>query len=449
MSIANAENVEIDLNESVALVFNEINKDKEQQREIEDRLVEKNIPRGTFAELLVNPDKINTLEKDELVFLLVTVYQVTNDERIRPTHFFSEKDINKTKKYKRAAESTFSYPYTFENTVLGTPDGKEFVTIMTYKEVADIWNNKLLTYNYQTQRLSKKKVTAKGKLTEKADVNIKSVKNITRLMLERKYKADTLLFNILVNGNDNIDYDNGELTIHEGTSVNLIDGMHRVQAILSVLEEEPDYVGFINVAIKHYPLQEAQFMLGQVNTVNRFDKTLIKNYMAESHGAQIAKDLMNIPELRSRISIKTTLDKKLSYLTNFAILSEAIDSIFDPQNTKERYDATEVLKKFFGYLIPAYDQAFNSKTQKEFSKDSWLNHHNTFVGFVVIAKALYDKFGFDYPTNEIVRIIDNINLSKEGSEFNELMTTQGKVNSNQVKKSIRKFFEDKTSEILS
>jgi len=444
-----AENVEYGLNDALNAAIVEVNKNKELQSQVVSVLAAHNIPESVFAEILLNPERAEFLAKEELTLLVLALYEVTKIEEINPSQFYNKTEINKAKKYKRETEAAASYPYTFENTVLGTPDSKEFLTIMTYKEVAALWNSKILTYNYQTQRLSKKKLNAKGNVSEKPDVNTKSVKNITRLMLERKYKADTLLFNILVDGNDNIEYDNGELMIQEGTTMNLIDGMHRVQAILTVLEEDPSYVGFINVAIKHYPLQEAQFMLGQVNTVNRFDKTLIKNYMAESQGAQIAKDLMNLPELKNRVSIKTTLDKKMSYLTNFAILSDAIDAVFEPETTKDRYDVTEVLKKFFGYLIPSYPEAFGSKTMKEFSKTSWLNHHNTFVGFVVIAKALFDKFGSDYPVSEIVRIIDNINLSKEDSEFNELMTTQGKVNSNKVKSQIRKFFEEKAEQLLA
>ncbi|MCY9519176.1 hypothetical protein [Paenibacillus apiarius] len=70
-----------------------------------------------------------------------------------------------------------------------------------------------------------------------------------------------------------------------------------------MLEEEPDYEGFMNVAIKYYPLSEAQFLLGQINTVNRFDKTLVKHYMAESIGAQVmsAQGKVNSNKIKRQI----------------------------------------------------------------------------------------------------------------------------------------------------
>ena len=427
-------------------VFLELNKNKEQQRHLDDRLMKFNIPRGTLNEILVNSNKLDNLNEDEIIILAQNLFEVTGVEAINPINFYSPKDIKRGLKYRREVASEAGYPYTITN-VIAAPSGRDFVTMMDYRELRDMWNSKILTYNFKTQRLSKKKQLKNGKISEKADVNLKSVKNIARLMIEGKFKPDTILMNILADGNDDFEYSDGEITINEGTIVNLIDGMHRLQGMVTALEENPELEGFINVAIKNYPLEEAQFLLGQVNTINRFDKTLVKHYMAETIGSQIAKDLMNLPELKNRISVKTTLDKKINYFTNFAILSESIDSIFEPQNNKDRYDITEVLKKFFGYLIPSFENEFIAN-KKEVSNKSWINHHNTFVGFIVISKKLYDKYGKDFPVDEIVRIINSINLSRERSEFNDLMTTQGKVNSNKVKKQIREFFELKVDELL-
>lgn len=438
----------IDLSDVLADNFAHIIKNKEQQREIEEKLaVQYKIPRGTFGEILVNNDRIDLLKREELIAIIIEMFGITNDNRLKPENYFTNKEISKASKYKYEVKHDISYPYTISD-VIAAPTGRDYVTMMSYTELRDLWFAKLISYNYNTQRLSKKKALKNGKISEKPTVNLKSVRNITRLILEGKYKSDTILLNILVDGSDHVEFDEGDLIIYEGTNINLIDGMHRVQGIISALEENPELEGYLNVAIKHYPLEEAQFLLGQVNTVNRFDKTLVKHYMAETIGAQITKDLMNLPELKNRISIKTTLDKKLNYFTNFAILSDSIDNIFEPQSNKDRYDITEVLKKFFGYLIPSYEIELD-KNKKEVSKVSWINHHNTFVGFVVIAKKLYEKYGKSFPVDEIVRLVDSIDLSRnDSSEFNQLMTSQGKVNSNKVKKQIREFFEIKVDELL-
>lgn len=446
MTVENAQTK--DIMDVFPLVFSELIKSTEHQREIEEVLVTTyNFQRGIFAEILVNNEKLEQFNKEEIIILADILHKTTKNEKINPKEFYSKTDVVKALKYRFEVEEEITLPYTIEG-VLRSGE-QDFITVMSYKEIAALWNSNVLTYNFQSQRLSKKKMNTKGKITEKADVNLKSVKNIARLMLEKKYRPSTILFNMLVDGQENFEYEDGELTIGEGTTLNLIDGMHRVQAILTVIEQEPNFEGYMNVDIKNYPLPETQQLLAITNMVNRFDKTLIKNYMAESIGAQITKDIMNIPELKNRISIKTSLDRKLNYFTNFAILSEAIESIFAPENNKDRYDYTEVLKKFFGYLVPTFENEL-IKNKNQTSKVSWITHHNVFVGFVVVCKKIFDKYGKDFPVDEIVRVINSIDLSrKEGSEFNDLMTTQGKVNSNQVKAKIRKFFEEKSDELLS
>lgn len=437
------------LEEILPIILTNVLNDKEKLSEVDEILIDKyKIPRGTVNELIANFDSISKLSDVETSVLTKTLFEVTKDSRINPTNFFSQKEINKMLKYKGQDRDPL-YPVVLRK-VSTSPDFTEFSVCMTLQEIARSYTQKIWTYNFNAQRLSKRKML-KGGISEKIDIKPKSVKEIRGLMKSGKYKADAIFLNVLVNGNDSIEYDEDEmtLTINEGTIINLIDGMHRTEAAIQEVEENPDTQGFLWVIIKHYPLSDSQFMLGQVNKKNAFDKTLIKHYMGEDFSAQITKDLMLLPELKNKISIKTTIDKNLNYFTNYAILSEAIDSIFAPSTTKERYDYSEGLKKFFGYFVSTYSKEL-TKDYKELSKTSWFTHHNSFVLFVVVAKVLYDKYnGVNFPVSEITRIIDAIDFSKsESSEYNQLLSTQGKVNSNQVKRSIRKFAEDKVGELL-
>src|SRR5690606_30531197 len=105
------------------------------------------------------------------------------------------------------------------------------------------------------------------------------IRAIAEKMLNGTFSTDTIILNILVNGNDRIEYnDNGDLTIFEGTQVDIIDGWHRLQGIAYALEVDPELEGYMNVSIKHYTLKRAQDALGQFNTVNPFDKVLARHY---------------------------------------------------------------------------------------------------------------------------------------------------------------------------
>ncbi|WP_010499969.1 DNA sulfur modification protein DndB [Paenibacillus elgii] len=446
MSTANAE--QFDLNESLSLVFAELNKDKEQQREIDDILASHNIPRGTFLEILVNPERVELLEKDELCLLVASLYQVTNDERIRPTHFYNEKEINKAKKYKKKIDDSYTLPHLYERVLSGSDN--DYMLKLSYQEIKKSWDEEFWTYNYETQRNPVKKTKKDGSIKLTPKVNKKSVKEIKELMIQGKYKPDVIVVNVLMDGSDEIFYNENdlELTIESASQINLIDGFHRVQAVFEALEENPELEGYLYVSIRNYDLETARYYLGQHNSFNTFDKTHIRELKSLNISDNVVTDLNTKSDLKGRIAKSTSVKHKFKEITNFKVLSDAIQDIFDPKTGKDRLDISYTLIRFFDYLLGSYEEAFVTNVA-EVAKKSWINHHNTFVGYVVLAKKLFDKHGKDFPLDEIVRVVNGINFSKEGSEFNDLMTTQGKVNSYQVKRQIRNFFEDRVGQLLS
>ncbi|OME55469.1 hypothetical protein BSK59_13405 [Paenibacillus odorifer] len=427
-------------------ILSEIAKHRDQQREIEEYLVEKhNITRGSFIEIVAQPEKITHFAKDKLVAFINAIYEVTHYENINPSEFFLNKDLKAIKNYKEEEQLPVAFPYTMNGVIRVT--NEDYLTALSYKELAALENHQLLTYNFQTQRLAKKTIEKRtGLIKKKKDIKNASVNAIVKLMKEGKYSPSTLLFNVLVDGKSSISFDEGELTINEDSTLNIIDGAHRLEAIVRIIEENPDFEGYMNVDIKHYPIEKAQKLLAITNTVNRFDKTLVKYYGGEQYGEEITKYLMTLPVLQDRIEIKTAIDKKIT-ITNFAILSTAIQTIFAPENSKDKYDVQDVLKRFYEYLIPSFESALVKDRVKNL-ETSWLSHHNMHVGFIVIAKKLYDKYGKEFPVDEIVRIINGIDFNRETSELTPIMGGQGKTNSNKVKAQIKEFIEKETDKLL-
>jgi len=441
-----------DLFELVQQVFTDIIKNKEQQRQIDEFLyVNHKIPRGTFNELLVNVDKFELNGQEEQVAVINAIYEVTGDERVKTENLFDQKTINKLKKYKKKADFTpVSYPYTFKNYVLSSSD-QDYITTMTYQEIKVLWDSQILSYNYEIQRKPKETISKNGVIVKKPKVNLKSVKEITQLMIDGKFRSNTIVFNLLMDGRDEISYEDGELTIVSG-ELDIIDGFHRLSAILNVLEQDPDHEGFMDISIKHLPLDEARFYLGQINKMSKFDKTFVKSLMNTDVSDKIVGELNKRSALKDRITTDTTVSKKKTYLTNFAVLSQAIKDIFEPKenNSRDRIDISEVLTFSFDYLIGYYEDVFSKDlaTLIEKREENLMNYHNTFVGYIVIFKGLYDKYGKSIPSDEIVRIVDSIDFSKEG-EYGQIINTSGKVNSNQVKRQIRKYFEEKVAQLLA
>lgn len=428
------------ITEALLKTFEEIKHDKKTIMEVDNVLNNEHgfIP-GTTNEAILSPQILESWSSEELIVLTQALYEITKSEEIAPKKFFSNKEIKGAQDYKKVYEEELIYPFTLTGVLKGSDI--LYSTFISYSELKRLWENGAITYNMKIQRLPKEKKNKDGSVSLKPDIKPKSVKSIADLMVRRKYKSNSLILNILVDGNDNIEYEDGELIVGEGTVVNIIDGAHRLEGAISALEADPDSDDVLPVVIYHLPLEEAQDCLSQVNTFNAFDKTLVKFYGNKKISDQIVKDLMSIPELINRVRIKTTITKKSEYLTNFAVLTESIDEVFQPETTKDRYDVANALKKFFGYLISAYEDEF-VKDLINHREHSWMTHHNTFAGYVVLCKKLVDKYGADYDTKHITDMIDKIDFRKqEGLEYNDIIAPQGKVNSNKIKKDIRDFFE--------
>lgn len=434
--------------EAFSNALGEVAKHKSQQRSIEEYLVENHkMARGSFQELIANPSKIENLDLVELSVFVNATHTVTQDDNIKPSNFYKPRDIKKIESYEFAAiDDSSTLPLTIDGVI--KVNEENYLTAISYKNLAKWYVDNIITYNFKTQRLSKKSVSKRtGQIKETPDIKKPSVRNIKKLMLEGKYEPSTIIINVLLDGQSEISYEEGQLTIHEGSTVNIIDGAHRLEAVVGVMEERPDFEGYLNVDIKHFPLEKAQYLLAITNTTNRFDKTLVKFYSAETMGQKIAKHLMSIDALKNRIETKTGLTKGIT-ITNFAIVSEAIDAIFAPETPKDRYDAQEVLVKFFDYFMAVYDEQLIKNREVEL-KTSWFAHHNLFVGFIAIAKKLYDKYGKDFPVDEITKIISGIDFNKETSPLTNYMGGKGKVNSNKVKVDIRDFIEKETDRLLN
>jgi hypothetical protein len=426
------------LEDVITLIFTKLSRHKDQQREIDDKLFNDfNIQRGRLNELIANPEQIESLEKEETIAFLVAIHAVTNDETANPINYFSKKEINRIMKFEFETEE-LSFPYTIENVLRSSES--DFVCVMSYKELVGWYHSKMITYNFDCQRLPVEKLMKKGKISIKPKTVLRSVKAIAERMLKGEFSTDTIILNVLVNGNDHIEYQNGSLTIYDGTEVDIIDGWHRLQAMTLVLEEQPDFVDNMNVSIKHYTLKKAQEALGQFNTVNPFDKVLSKHYSQKGHPRSIVKKLMEDSDLKNKIAIKTSVSKKLGKLTNTDVLSKFIGVLFNIDNDLEEEIVFEHLKRFFGILINSYPKEFKTEMEKTL-KVSWINHHNTFVGYLVLARKLMDKYGKNFPIDEVTRIVSAIDMTKTDNEYNTIMREQGNRNSDQSKVLIQKYFE--------
>ncbi|RXZ78074.1 hypothetical protein EBB07_28895 [Paenibacillaceae bacterium] len=434
---------------SSSSVIHEIINNKDLQENINETLLSHKILPGTLEEILTNLEALEQYSALEQGVIVNAIYIATKSENLNPEFFWNQKQIGAINKYKKNhKEEEVKLPYTFGNYVVQSSE-HDYITSLKFKEVGKLWN-KILFYNTDLQRKPKEKTDKKGNTTTTPKVISKSVKEITNLMERGMFRSNTITFCVIMDDKSDISYDAGELTLISG-DMYIIDGFHRLSAILNRLEQDPDLEDSIDVAIKYLSFDDARFYLGQINKMSKFDKSFVNYLMNDTLEDKIAIEIERKSVLRGRIAKEATVSSKRSYLTSFNVLSKGIRDIFDPQNNADRINIASVLVYFFDYVVDSYKDEFSSnlETLIKARKSSLRNYHNTFVVYLVIAKALYDKYGKDIPADEIIRLVESFDYSFDG-EYSKVLFAEGKgkVNSNQVKRNLKKYAEEKIAGLL-
>lgn len=424
-----------------ALVENlpKIASQKKLMKELNDFLQQNhNFLYGYVDKLFIDRSNLRMVDDTELIVILNAICTVAHYEQLNPNQFYKEELVKRALKLrKKLNQSYLSLPLELNSVLRVTK--QDYLTVLSYKQIYELHESKIITYNLETQRIAKKIRTKVGEIVKMPTIKKESVQSIYQMMKRREYDPSTIILNILVDGYDNIEYDEGTLIIGEGTTVNIIDGYHRIQAIIRIIQEDPNYEGYMNVDIKHYPILKAKKLLATTNTTNPFDKTQRMKFASSTYGAEIVNTLENLPELKERISEKGFISKTFNEITTYSIMVNSIDAAFQPQNNKEKYEIEEFLKKFYSYFLNYYEDEFANRI--ELLQDTWFVHHNMFVVFNAIAKNIYEAYGIDFSVSVIPKIINSIDFTKssKSSKLNEILNSQGKTNSNAIRRKLLEF----------
>jgi hypothetical protein len=389
---------------------------------------------GIVDELMIDKNKLHEIDLNVLCLLAIAIGEANG--QIDPNVYFNEPELKAAVRFQETVVETLKYPIVFDEVL--QVNNFSWVTTADVRRINELNNSGLLHYRFETQRTAKFSTAKDGGIIQKPDINKESVKQISKLMLEGRYKSDAITFNILLDGTDDITYDakNKRLIINSG-EIDILDGFHRIQAMQKALEDNPDLDLQMIVSIKNYTLEDARFFFGQINTINQVDKTRIKELKNERIADMIVNELSTKSELRGKISSNTRLTGTVGHITNFAILADAIDDVFKPKTRADFIEISPYLVDFFSYLVAKFNNAFvdNYDTVK---KQSWMNHHNMFVGYTVLAKKFYDS---NLPVKRLVDVMERISFEKGSSPFDLILAGSGKDSSNKIKRLIKQEFE--------
>lgn len=390
------------------------------------------------------PDKfIPELDDRELFLLTEQVFEQTEVEAIKPDLWFTPVEVKLSKQFSGTVgnEDSEKLPITLEgfiklnhNTYLGKISGNK---------LARMTSASLITYNFDIQR---EHGYTKNK-SKKPKLVMQNVLEIEENLRKGTQKHTQIVINASLGsaeGNeDEIIYDPEamRLTITRGTVLDIVDGYHRTKATEMVYLEDGNVNFDWILLLTNYTDDDAKIYQGQLAKATPIAKERREMLLMERKADLVLQDLIPKSELNERVSGSRFVHTVSKEVVAYSVLAKAIDSHFRFEKMVDVYKVSAYLVKFFNILMGTYENEFLNNPQ-EYRNKSLINNNNFFVGYIVLAKRLYER---NLDPSEIIGIMEKIDFSKDNPLWAELGIINNKGNitdTPKARKAIESYFEN-------
>jgi hypothetical protein len=308
--------------------------------------------------------------------------------------------------------------------------------IISSKDMDKLNRHKVPIYNPNTQRNPRS--TKKG---DKITLFPNKVASISEELQNETYEPDEIIWNVLKNGDEKIVFNpkNRTLTIYEGSTINIVDGMHRKEGNSDAISKKPDLEYLWPLSILNVSEVKAHEIMVQKNKQTKMSEEWLatKDYnKAENRVLSIMKDeRSNIFDIMKETDKHITNEQALVKKSNIskAIEEQYSDLIYDSKKQQDNEGIRLVgrwLAEFFDYFIKLYSNEF-IEYPYEAKEISFINWKNMFYGYVALSKALMNN---DDWKNLLKEKMFSIDFSKD----NQLWQNMGMLNTKDANVGLRK-----------
>jgi len=395
---------------------------------------------GDVEYILSGRTPVTEVSMSVLGLLLEGIHSETGIDTANPEHYFTQQEIKNFKVFEVAEEDRVELPYTFSN-VAYVKEGN-YSTTITAQEIKKMFDGNILVYNFETQREAKVERDKNDNIVLKPKTNPKSVNEIADLLKSGELETTTITFNALAGTSDSgeelvYDHKNRTLTVTKGTQINILDGYHRISAIVKALTEDPTLDGVFDLKILNYSVKRALKYFNQINRTNPISESRLKETNIGNMATVAAEELKDKCEyLYGKVSSGDKLYTSADQLVSSNVLIDAIDEHFNPTDRLSARETGAYLADFFTELFESYPDAF-IRNIGETRKHSIINANQMFDGYVLLAKKMQDS---NIPTSKVKTILDSVDFERTNPQWKELgiLDESNNISSN-PKRKIRQF----------
>ena len=419
---------------------------------LNEELLKKNINPNLTGLLFNGMKDIIDLNNNELILLSKVFYNYFKDNDLKPSNYFSDKDlINYETNIKEHYESISLVE--LNNTI--KINDTSYVAFIGAEMLYNMYESNIIIYNKETQRSPKIRVLGKNYVVKQISLNKNAVKEIANEMLNETYESDLIIFNVLQLPNNvpNISYDNGTLYIkpnlnvedEDFTCINVIDGMHRLTALVNAVaklkkdkKEIPSSMGLI-VKIIVRTIEEAKKVVTQSFKRSGTDKDFLKSLEVDDYTKLADAFIKELPEY-VREKIYPTYNEYIynNGITYKTLITDCMRKILTQEknflfNLKVVTSMGAIGEKILSYILEEYYE----KNFSIFQNKSNIMRKNSFVYLLIFFHEIYKR---KIPEEKFLVIADRIVSSSK--TWDRDMLSRKKFNMNELIEEAEKILEE-------
>lgn len=393
---------------------------------------------------VINGDlPLDMLQDSDLYYLTQACYSLYksyasdipfNDELLKVEKYFDIREIDTITSNFEMPTQIDSDTYVFHD-VTKVDDMQYMIPRMTEEEIIRLIYGGFVKYDRKLQRESEK-VTRNGVSYERVKVYAKSKREIKESMKDGSYRPTALSINIL-NRNDNsvemadlpeellethFYYDEQErtLTISKKDRISLIDGMHRLYALMECYSEQTPKEPFkqlMQMNVFFMTAKQAKRYIYQEGQKNPISKEQLQKLNSSNIYTEIAEQICNMGDKNDNLLIgKIGTDyQDISIMDKFTTIGKMIEALtdnfdIDVSDKRDIRLLVTYIIRFFNELFSIYKNDVNDI--KRSRNNSVIMSPNMIYAYIRIAKHLRGVKNWE---DELDEILDNVDFSLDGA----------------------------------
>ena len=362
---------------------------------------------------------IQTLSENELINLC-TFLRRNGILNINPSDYWTEIEQT-TASNDRIKMNQYSNIQTLNLQNVLKIDGfnTQYVTQLSYEQLANLLNVGLISYNFATQRRARV-IKVRNRVERVASINMDNVQAIKNEILNGTFQTNTITLNIRATGKEMFSYSSENMAlsipIGEDNSIDCIDGYHRLKAIQLAYSENNNIKGSMIVSIKNLTIEQARYFILQESKGTLNNQHELELYDMSGNIAKLIHEINSYNNknniLYNSITSKNNDVNTLIFYDVFAeILQLSFGDLLNEADTIELYKLKQFIVDIYSIAYSLICKRFNVNTVRELTG---LPIDQMFMcGFLFVAHEMYTSNNKEVDVQKLEKIVRKIDFNDD------------------------------------